>query len=494
MMVIGLYTSRVILQNLGVIDYGIYNAVGGIVGMIGLVSGSLSGATYRFIAIAIGKDDSELCKMTFGNIKVIFYCLCLLVVAFGETVGLWLLYNKMVIPGGRMTAAFWVLQLSIANAVLSFICIPYSAAIIAHERMSAFAWIAVLDSVFKLVVCLALVYTPADRLITYAFLLFLVSFIDRLIYATYCNKHFVEVKAKPRIYREQFKEIFSYSSWTMSGSVASVLNNQGVNLLLNMFFGPVVNAARGVALQAQGVMTQFATIFQTTATPQITKSYARNDFYRMRELVSLCTKTGCFLLLIIYVPVFIEAPTILRLWLVTVPDNTVIFLRFILCCEFIKGIWYPLDNSILATGNVRKYQTLYSGLMISAFPVIYVLFHFFGAPAYSAFVVLLVCEFIGLWLRIWIALPMIRMSFTHYFRTILLPVMLVAAMSPIAPLLSTLAVHGTWSRLLLVVLASEVSCGIFILSIGLNSKERSLLYARINHSKLLKIVKTKSQL
>lgn len=206
MMLIGLYTSRVILHVLGVTDFGIYNAVGGIIGLFGVVTGSLSNATSRFITVAIGKGNQEITNKTFGNIKVIYYALCFLVVLLGETIGLWFLYHKMTIPADRMTAAFWVYQFTIVSAVLSFICVPYNSAIIAHERMSAFAYISLLDAIFKLLICYLLVIIPLDKLIVYSTLIFCVGIIDRIIYAIYCEKRFDEVKAKPRVFKEQFRE------------------------------------------------------------------------------------------------------------------------------------------------------------------------------------------------------------------------------------------------------------------------------------------------
>ena len=282
MMGIGLYTSRIILKTLGVTDFGIYNAVGGIIAIVGFISSSLSNATSRFITIAIGKGQQEFINKTFGNIKIIYYLLCVIVVIVGETIGLWFLYGKMDIPEGRMNAAFWVFQYSILSTVIGLICVPYNSAIIAHERMSAFAYISLIDVILKLLICFLLQVIPYDKLIVYASLFFCIEIIDRLIYAIYCNRHFEEVRVKAKIDRKQFKEILSMSGWSLSGNLFWVLNTQGVNLILNVFFGPVVNAARGIAIQVQGVLGQFVSNFQTAINPQITKTYAT-----MRECI-LC--------------------------------------------------------------------------------------------------------------------------------------------------------------------------------------------------------------
>ena len=208
----------------------------------------------------------------------------------GETIGLWFLYGKMDIPEGRMNAAFWVFQYSILSTVIGLICVPYNSAIIAHERMSAFAYISLIDVISKLLICYHLQVIPYDKLIVYASLFFCIEIIDRLIYAIYCNRHFEEVRVKAKIDRKQFKEILSMSGWSLSGNLFWVLNTQGVNLILNVFFGPVVNAARGIAIQVQGVLGQFVSNFQTAINPQITKTYASKDYERMHSLLHLSSK------------------------------------------------------------------------------------------------------------------------------------------------------------------------------------------------------------
>ncbi len=298
MMGIGLYTSRIILKALGITDFGIYNAVGGIIAMFGFISSSLSNATSRFITIAIGRGDQNYTNRTYGNIKVMYYILCVVIVLLAETVGLWFLFNKMTIPADRMSAAFWVYQYSILSSVVGFISVPYNSAIIAHERMSAFAYISLLDATLKLIICFLLQMSSYDKLIVYATLLFFVGVIDRIIYAVYCNKRFEEVHAPARIDKEQLREILTMSGWSLSGNLFWILNTQGVNLILNVFFGPVVNAARGIAMQVQGVMGQFVTNFQTAINPQITKSYANVEYDRMHSLLHLSSKFSYFLMLL----------------------------------------------------------------------------------------------------------------------------------------------------------------------------------------------------
>lgn len=479
MMLIGLYTSRVILHTLGITDFGIYNAVGGIIGLFGVVTGSLSNATSRFITVAIGKGDQEITNKTFGNIKVIYYALCFVVVLLGETIGLWFLYHKMTIPADRMTAAFWVYQFTIVSAVLSFICVPYNSAIIAHERMSAFAYISLLDAVLKLLICYLLVVIPIDKLIVYSTLIFLVGVLDRVIYAIYCKKKFEEVKAKPRICREQFRAILVMSGWSLGGNLAWVLNTQGVTLVLNMFFGPVVNAARGIAQQVQGVMQQFVTNFQTAINPQITKNYAKRDYLRMHELLNLSTKYSYQLMLLMSIPVIIEAPIILRWWLKIVPDHTIIYLRLSLIGAVLSTVSNPLWVSILATGNLKKYMIYDNTLQLMNVPLCYIAFKFLDAPSEWVYYIMLIIEVIEIGMRIWIVLPLINLKYKIYIKRVLLPLTAVSFIAPLLPVFLYLKMSAGISSFVIVVLSSLVGSSATIWFVGMGSKEKRYVTDKI---------------
>ena len=421
MMGIGLYTSRIILKALGITDFGIYNAVGGIIAMFGFISSSLSNATSRFITIAIGRGDQSYTNRTYGNIKVMYYILCVVIVLFAETVGLWFLFNKMTIPADRMSAAFWVYQYSVLSSVVGFISVPYNSAIIAHERMSAFAYISLLDATLKLVICFLLQMSPYDKLIVYATLLFFVGVIDRIIYAVYCNKRFEEVHAPARIDKEQLREILTMSGWSLSGNLFWILNTQGVNLILNVFFGPVVNAARGIAMQVQGVMGQFVTNFQTAINPQITKSYANVEYDRMHSLLHLSSKFSYFLMLLMSVPVFIEAPIILKWWLGTIPDNTIVYLRIILLYSVFATLANPLWIAVLATGKLKKYQLWDNMVQALVLPISYIAFKYFHAASYWVFIILLVAEIVEIFVRVWVVLPLIIITIYHILVMVLYP-------------------------------------------------------------------------
>lgn len=473
MMGIGLYTSRIILKALGITDFGIYNAVGGIIAMFGFISSSLSNATSRFITIAIGRVDQSYTNRTYGNIKVMYYILCVVIVLFAETVGLWFLFNKMTIPADRMSVAFWVYQYSVLSSVVGFISVPYNSAIIAHERMSAFAYISLLDATLKLVICFLLQMSPYDKLIVYATLLFFVGVIDRIIYAVYCNKRFEEVHAPARIDKEQLREILTMSGWSLSGNLFWILNTQGVNLILNVFFGPVVNAARGIAMQVQGVMGQFVTNFQTAINPQITKSYANVEYDRMHSLLHLSSKFSYFLMLLMSVPVFIEAPIILKWWLGTIPDNTIVYLRIILLYSVFATLANPLWIAVLATGKLKKYQLWDNTVQALVLPISYIAFKFFHAASYWVFIILLVAEIVEIFVRVWVVLPLINHKYLDYIREVVIPLVLVSFIAPLVPLaLSNYLCTNEVVEFFMISVISVLSSLLFIWLLGMKRSER----------------------
>jgi O-antigen/teichoic acid export membrane protein len=285
MMAVNLYTSRVILQVLGVEDYGIYNVVGGIIALFNIIRGSLSTATQRFITHALGKQDEEYIRRVFSTSMFMHMALCILILVLAETVGLWMLENKMIIPDGREVAAMWVYQLSICSCLVSIMSVPYNAAIIAREKMDVFAYISILDISLRLIVVVFLYFSPMDKLITYAFLLLVISVLIRVIYVIYCKRHIEEARFFLGWDRKLFFEMLYFAGWNLFGNLAYIGYTQGVNVLLNIFFGPAVNAARAIAIQLQGTVNNFCNSFQTALNPQITKSYAAGDKSYMFNLV-----------------------------------------------------------------------------------------------------------------------------------------------------------------------------------------------------------------
>lgn len=321
--VVTLYTSRIILNTLGVEDYGIYNVVSGVIVMLSFLNSSLGGAGARFIAFTLGKGKQDELKRIFSTVLCVHFILAGGIFIMGETVGLWFVLHKLVIPVERLTAALWVYHCSILTTVVAIISVPYNSLIIAHERMGAFAYISIIEVILKLFVVGLLVYIPYDKLIVYAILYLVVQVIIRLIYNYYCFTHFPESKTPLKWYPHLLKKIAVYAGWTINGNLAVIGYTQGINILLNLFFGPVVNAARGIAVQVQAAVMTFVQNFQMAIRPQIIKSYAISDLEYMQTLVIASSKYGLFLMLILAFPIFLCIKSVLNIWLGIVPEYTV---------------------------------------------------------------------------------------------------------------------------------------------------------------------------
>jgi O-antigen/teichoic acid export membrane protein len=326
-MLVSLFTSRVVLSALGGDDYGIYNVVGGVVAMFTVVSGALSASISRFITFELGRNDIEKLKRIFSTSINIQIGISLLILLLGETIGVWFLNYKMNIPVERLDAANWVLQCSLITFIINLISVPYNAAIIAHEKMSAFAYISILEVILKLLIVYLLYISMWDKLIVYSSLLVLVAIIIRMVYGVYCNRCFVETRYLLVYDRALIKNMTSFAGWGFFTNTAYMFNTQGINILINMFFGVGVNAACGITMQVEAAIMKFVNDFTTALNPQITKSYAMNDFDTMNKLVIRGAKFSYFLLFILSLPILIETDYILGLWLEEVPEHTVAFVR-----------------------------------------------------------------------------------------------------------------------------------------------------------------------
>ena len=324
-MLISLYTSRLVLKSLGVTDFGIYNVVGGFVAMFSIISNSISSSISRYITYSLGKGDVKSLRMIFSSSLNMLYLICLFLFIILETGGLWFLNFKMVIPEGRLYAANWVFQISLLTFVIDIIAMPYNALIIAHEKMSVFAYIGIVEALGKLCVALLIAFSPIDRIIYYALLMAVVAVLVRLLYSFYCRRHFEESKYSFIINKSLIKNMFSFAGWNFFGISSSMLADQGVNLILNIFFGPAVNTARGLALQVSGAVTSFSSNFMTAFNPQITKSYAMDEKGHYIDLVCRGSKFSFFLMYIFVLPVMFSTAYILQLWLGKTPDHTVNF-------------------------------------------------------------------------------------------------------------------------------------------------------------------------
>lgn len=471
MMGISLFTSRVILATLGVEDYGIQNVVGGIVAMFGFLNGSMSSATQRYITFALGKGDKDRLQTVFCTALQIHALIAVIIVLLGETVGLWFLYNKMQLPADRMDAAFWVLQCSIVSTVVMIVSVPYNACIIAHEKMSAFAYISVLEAVLKLVIVYLLLVFPFDKLIVLAVLTLLVQLFIRFCYSIYCHRHFEETKYRQVWDKTLFKEMNGFAVWSLWGNLSVVLYTQGLNMILNVFFGPVVNAARAIAVQVQGAVQQFVGNFQMALNPQITKNYAAGNLEQMHSLMFRSARFSFLLLFFLSLPVLLETEFILTLWLKTVPDNAVIFTQIMICISLIYTTANPCVIANQATGKVKVYQMVVGGILLTILPISYIVLKL-GAPAYSVFIVHFCVESVAQFTRMYMLRKLINLPVRQYLHNIYFPIVATVAVAIILPTIIHVQLDNGWLRFIAVGFASVLSVGASTFFIGFTKYER----------------------
>ena len=476
-MLVTLYTSRVVLNTLGVTDYGIYNVVGGVVAMFGFINSSMASATQRYIIFSLGKGDMAELRKVFSTSIQIHVLIAVLITVLGETAGLWFLYTQMQIPAERMTAAFWVLQCSIASTVIMVISVPYNADIIAHERMSAFAFISILEAVLRLAAVFMLTVYSYDKLILYAFLILAVQLLIRFCYGHYCGRHFPETKYRHVWDKRLFKEMTGFAGWSMFGNLASVLFSQGLNMLLNVFFGPVVNAARAVAVQVQTAIQQFVANFQMALNPQITKTYAKGELDEMHKLMFRSARFSFYLLYLLSLPVLFETDFILTVWLKTVPEHTVTFLRIMLCTSLLYSLSNPLMIANQATGKVRKYQAVCGSILLMILPVSYLCLKL-GCPAYSVFIVHFAVEAAVQMVRMLLLRPLIGIRVADYFKHIYAKVIMVASLSAIFPFIIYETMDDTVPRFVAVCTVCVLSVSATAYTLGLSRNERAFIKAK----------------
>ena len=478
-MVISLFTSRVILQNLGVEDYGIYTVVGGFVSMFAIISSTLTGTTQRYLTYEIGKKEKSDPQRVFGISMNIHILLSVVIVLLLETIGLWFLNNKLNINPERLTAANWVYQFSIISFVVNIISTPYNAVIIAHEKMKAFAYISLFEVVLKLIIVYMLVITPWDRLCVYAFLLLLVSLLIRAIYGVYCGRHFSESKYKYYKGKELYKEMFTFASMNFIGASADILCNQGVDVILNLFAGVTANAARGIANSVQGAVSKFVSDFTTAIKPQIMKEYAAGNISSSLDLCYMGSRFSFFLMLFFGLPISINAPYILNLWLGMEPEYTADFLKLTLLMASIMVLSYNVTTIILANGNLKSF-TFWIGLVrIAMLPIIYVTLKLGAAPQ-IAYLVIALFEFLALIVRLLVTQRLLsRNVIVEYAKYVFVPLLFVTAISVPSSFYISSIFENNLRGFLIETLICLFITSISIFFIGLKKEERLFAYEKI---------------
>ena len=478
LLLVGFYTSRVVLDSLGEDDYGIYGVVGGVVAMFSIISGALSSAVSRFITFEMGKGGKADLNKVYSTSVLIQILLSFLIVAFCEPVGIWFIRNEMTISPDRIPAALWVLQFSILSFVVNLMSVPQMASITAHEKMSAYAYIGILDGILRLGVALLIVHSPTDRLVWYSALMACSVVIVRMAYGLYCRKHFPECRFRLIFEKGLVKEMFSFAGWNFIGVTSGVLRDQGGNILVNIFFTTAMNAARGVAVQLNGAVQGFVTNFMTAVNPQITKSYACGDRDYMLSLVKKSSRMAFFLLFILALPMLFNTEYLLELWLKEVPEHSVVFVRLFLIFALSESLSSPLITAQLATGNIRNYQIIVGGLQLLNLPVSY-LFLKYGAPAQSTVAVSIVISQICLIARLMLLRKMVGLSPKEFLGQVYARVMAVSAVSVVFPLLLAGMIQEGFAGFCLSVLLCVACAGVSILYIGCTKNERKEVISMI---------------
>lgn len=485
LLILGLYTSRVTMQALGVENYGIINVVSGFVSMFALVSGALTGACQRFITFELGKKNGNVTQI-FSSTLYIQLGLATLIVILAETIGLYFINYKLNLPDGKMDEAQWVFQCSVISFVLSLINIPYNALIIAHEKMKAFAYISLVEAFLKLVTVYSILKLSYNPLILYSLLTLISSTIVRFVYQIYCIKSFKnEIKLERVKDVHNFKNIFNFAGWAFVGNSATILNGQGINIILNIFVGVTINAARGIASMIESTVSSFVYNFTTALNPQITKSYAQNDLKRLYELLNLGTRLSFFLMFIIATPIIIITPNLLNLWLTVYPEYSIQFIRITLLIAIVQAMANPFVTAISATGKIRDYQLTVGLLTIANFPICYILLKFGLDPVwiYVSSLIMYIITFIIrlIFVRNRVKIPIRELYIIILFR--LVPIFIIGL--TINFYISQVINTNNWLGLIIYSIISIIITIILIYIIGLHNNERkqvvNFIYSKIRN-------------
>lgn len=480
-LLVSLYTVRAILDLLGVEDYGIYNVVGSVVGMFTFLNGTLATSSQRFFSIALAKNDyKELNKVFCLNLTVFgFFVIILIIIA--ETVGLWFVNNKLTIPSERMFAANIVYQFSIIACAISIIRVPYTALVIAHEKMSAFAYIGIYEAIFKLIIVFVLTVISWDRLMLYGVLVFISSTTVSILYFLYCKKNFKESSFHLFWDKTEFIKLFSFSGWHFLGTTSNIIRGQCINILLNIFFSPVVNAARAIAYQVNGVVTQFTESFCVAVKPQLYKSYSAGEFQNLYKLINQSTILSVFLSSVLAIPLMINSQFILSLWLKNVPDFTVQFTTIVLVTGLIESTNTSAIVPALATGNIKKFEIVTGTLAIANLPISYIALKL-GAPAYVTMLIASCLAFITMIWRAFLLKDLINLPYLKYL-SVIFRLTIATSLSGVCSYLITENNTTDFLSLILSSILSVIIISFFYFIIVLGQNEKVILFNYIGKIK-----------
>lgn len=476
-LIVSLYTSRIVLNVLGVEDFGIYNVVGGIISMFSFINSAMASGTQRFLSYTIGIGDSIELKKIFSISLKVHFIIAIGIFILAETIGLWFLNYKMNIPIERLHAANWVFQFSILAAMVSLTQVPYNAVIIAHEKMAIYAYIGILEVFMRLVIVFLLSWITYDSLKLYAILVFVVTLFIALIYRYYCIYMYPECKYESINDKRLFKSLTTYAGWNLFGSGSSVISNHGINLLLNIYFGPAINAARAISMNVYYALTSFVSNFQQSVNPQIIKSYANQEVEQMNALIMQSSRFSFLLLFFLSAPILVETAYIIKIWLMTVPEYSITFIRLVLINALINCISGPLMTGAHATGRIKLYQSIIGTILLLNLPFSVIFLKIWDSPLVPFFSSIGL-SMIGLFVRLLMLKSLISLNIGMFLRDVFFRIVLISSITLTIPLIIIHQFDQSFARfisLVFLVLILNLMSSIFF---GLNIHERKFLKSK----------------
>ncbi|EOW2319927.1 TPA: lipopolysaccharide biosynthesis protein [Klebsiella variicola] len=481
MLLVNLYMSRVVLNTLGVTDFGIYNVTGGVVLMFSFISNTMASASQRFFSYEIGKGNSDKLKGLFSATFIIYLSFAIIIFILAETIGYWFVSNHLNIPAERYDAAKFVYHASIFTFIFTIIRVPFTSFIIAKERMSFFAWSSIIEALLKLCLAFTIVYISFDKLELYALLMLFVAVVITFWYYVFCRLAFTETKLILVKEKKIFAELTSYAGWNSFTSIANIMVDQGINITLNIFFGPVVNAARSISYQIKAQVTTFVGNVQMAANPHIIKLYAEGKYNEMESIVLLSSRVTYYFMFVVALPFLLETEIILKWWLINIPPHTVLFCQLVIVNILIETISGTVTSAIQATGKIRKYQTIVGCILLTSVPLAYMLLSFGLSPEVT---VILTCilSLICVAVRLLIYRELLKTRITIYIKKVIfscLSVSLIASVIPILVKSYWLESQTVFSFVLICMLCFICTIAA-ITAIGITKEERVFLFHKIS--------------
>ncbi len=475
LMLISLYTSRVVLNALGVEDFGIYSVVGGLVSLLTVISATLNASNTRFLSYELGNNRRQNMRAVFTTAMNIQFMMSFVIIFLAETIGLWYLNHKLVIPDNRMVAANWCYQFSLLSFIVNLINSPYNASIIAHERMAAFAYISIAEAAGKLTVAWGISLCSQDRLIFYSIVMALVAIAVRAVYYIYCKHHFEECKYQFNVDLGLLKKMANFISWAFYGVSVWTMKYYGFRILLNLFYGPIINAAHAIATQVDVAVNGFVNNFIQALNPQITKSYASGNLEDMHSLIFRGARFSFYIMLILVLPILLNTSIIVNIWLETVPNHTILFIQLILLLSLLNCLGTTLTSAHIATGRIKKYQLVVSTVDFLNIPIAYISLYY-GAIPESVVIVSLIIFHFTLAAQLIVLSDMIGLKIRQYLKQVYFNAIFVAVTASIIPILAVIISPNTIVSLILVTFISLSCTFLSVLYIGCNSKERAFFF------------------